>query len=269
MTKNNNKELAPIDSFKVEIMSRYNKELENYFKSDKQEMLKFMSWVVYSINKIPNLLKDKEGLINAVLELAQIGISPGIGQEAYILPFKGKSTAMIGYQGYVRLLYDAWISSIYWEIVYENDSFKISMGTNAGIEHNINPKMSKKQRWEIIGAYVIVKYKWEQIYKYMHKDDILEFRDKYSQSYKGKGKDYSSWNETNDPELNMWKKTILKQMMKYLPKTPQLQVATEVDNKEAPFDESFEVISGGEKDKEKAKKVLENLKSNKETNDRK
>lgn len=266
MTKN---EITVIDNFKLELMSNYKKELENYFKKDEKEMLKFMSWVIYAINKIPQLLNDRDWLINAVLELAQIWISPGIGQEAYILPYKGKATAMIGYQWFVRLLYDTWISSIYSEVVYKNDTFKNIMGTTPGIQHEIDPTMSKKERWEAIGAYVIVKYKWENIFKYMNKADILEFRDKYSQSYKGKWQAYSPWNEVNDPELNMWKKTILKQMIKFLPKTPQIEVATEVDNKEAPYDEPFEVVSWGEDDRKKAEAFLNQKKSENNSEEKK
>jgi recombinational DNA repair protein RecT len=73
----------------------------------------------------------------------------------------------------------------------------------------------------------------------MNKDDIMNFRD-FSQS---KGSKYSPWNEENDPELNMWKKTVLKQMVKYLPKNQTIAKAIEIDNLESPVHQGKEIIS--------------------------
>lgn len=260
--------LSRAENFKKEIFINHQKDLLNFFMNDEDEMRKFMSSIMYSINKIPDLLNDQPWLTRAVLELAQVWLFPWVGQEAYILPFKGKATAMIGYQGYVKLLYETWITSIYSEIVYKNDKFKNIRGTNPSLIHEVDPNFWKKDRWEAIWAYVVIKFRGDTIFKYMNKKDILEFRE-YSQSYNGKGKEYSPWNEKNDPELNMWKKTILKQMIKLLPKNLKLEKVTELDNKEAPYDsrDNREVITGSIEDREKASKILEKLSSNFEKDD--
>jgi recombinational DNA repair protein RecT len=74
--------------------------------------------------------------------------------------------------------------------------------------------------------------------------DINEFRDKYSTSYKndlfeiqknGNAKKYSPRWEENDIESNMPKKTVFKQMLKYIPKTKTITKAIEIDNYEAPY----------------------------------
>lgn len=256
--QNNQSLSVRAEAFKKELFTNHWKSLLNFFMNNETEMKKFLSSVMYSINKIPNLLNDQPGLVMSILELAQIWLTPGLGWEAYILPYKGKATAMVGYQWFVKLLYETGISGIYSEIVYKNDVFKNIMWTNPGIIHEINPNHSKKDRWEPIWAYVVVKYKWENIFKYMNRWDILEFRE-YSQSYNWKWKDFSPWNEKNDPELNMWKKTVLKQMIKFLPKNLKLEKATEVDNKEAPFDAPREVEIWSIEEREKATEILEKI----------
>lgn len=255
-----------INNFKVEIVSNYQKELLNYFMKDENKMMKFMSWVVYAIQKIPSLLDDTSSLTSAVLELAQLWIAPGIMQEAYILPYKGKATAIIGYQGFVRLLYEAGINSVYAEIVREKDTFKNILWIDPKIIHEVDPKLSQKDRWEAIGCYIVVKVNWEVIYKYMNKDDIYKFRE-YSQSYNWKWQAYSPWLEKNDPELNMWKKTVFKQMIKYLPKNEKIAQASEIDNRESPANGTKEVMTGWESAQEKAKKAIDNLNSNQNKQD--
>lgn len=60
----------------------------------------------------------------------------------------------------------------------------------------------------------------------MNKEEILKFKE-FSQS---KTSDFSPWNEKNDPELNMWKKTVLRQVSKMLPKNADVVIALERDN---------------------------------------
>jgi recombinational DNA repair protein RecT len=77
----------------------------------------------------------------------------------------------------------------------------------------------------------------------MHKDDILVFRDNYSQSYKSKDNSFSPWHIKNDPQLNMRKKTVLKQLVKYLPKNEKIAKAIEIDNIEAPVNPKKDIVT--------------------------
>ena len=123
------------------------------------------------------------------------------------------------------------------EIVREKDTIKILGGTQAGIYHEIP---TTGLRGAPIGIYVIAKYLGETVYKYMSKDEVLEFK-KFSQSSKYPPKegqkDYSPWNPENDPELWMWKKTCLKQLSKTLPQNEALATAIAEDDKEADIKE--------------------------------
>lgn len=238
-----------IDNFKVWLVKMYWKELNNFFAWNEEQMKKYMSSVVYSINKCPTLLNDLSSLTTAVIELAQTWLAPWPTQEAYILPYKWKATAMIGYQGWVRLLNQAWFTKIVAEIVFENDIFEYELWSSWKIIHKVNPKLAKEERWEAIGCYVII---WDNS-KYMNIKDIYKFRDKYSQSYKSKDwKKFSPWMDENDPEMNMVKKTVLKQLIKYIRENwarpinnniEQIGKALDIDNKEAPVNWEVEIIT--------------------------
>ncbi len=70
----------------------------------------------------------------------------------------------------------------------------------------------------------------------MGKTEIFSIRDKFSKS---KDSPSSPWNESRDPELWMWKKTVLKQVAKLVPKNERIIEAIEIDNKN---DTDFEEI---------------------------
>lgn len=62
----------------------------------------------------------------------------------------------------------------------------------------------------------------------MAKDEVLAFKE-FSKS---KNSPFSPWNPKNDPELNMWRKTAIKQIAKLLPKNEEIYKAIEQDNEE-------------------------------------
>jgi len=63
----------------------------------------------------------------------------------------------------------------------------------------------------------------------MNSEDILKFKT-FSKSASSS---YSPWNETKDPELWMWKKTVIKQLSKLLPKNETINKAVELDNQDS------------------------------------
>lgn len=67
----------------------------------------------------------------------------------------------------------------------------------------------------------------------MGADEILAFKE-FSKSKDAKS---SPWDPKNDPEYNMWKKTIIKQISKTLPQTEQLSKAIAYDNEDGDIKE--------------------------------
>lgn len=195
--------------------------------------MRFLSSVMADVQRNPVLLEcDPKSLINSYIIMAGCGFMPsGVSGEAYVLPYnKGQmgkiAQFQMGYQGLVTLFYRAGVEKIVGGIVYKNDKIKLLTGK---IEHEVNPLLSKKERGEAVGAYVIVTFKGEENAKYMNGKDIIDHAKKFSKSYDPAGK-YSPWNPANDPELTMWMKTVLKQHSKLLPKNETINQAIAADN---------------------------------------
>jgi len=219
------KELTQIDRFKWQLTLQYMKQIKNSIWE--KECLKFMWTCVHLVKTVPRLLDvERSSLFNAIMQWFELWLSIWPLWEFYILPYWNKAQGQIGYKWIVKLLYWAWVQSIRSEIVYKNDNFK---NINWIINHEIDIFKSSKDRWEPIGAYVIAKVNWEEISKAMNIEDIFKFRE-FSKS---KNYDSSPWKNSNDPELNMWKKTVLKQLAKMLPQNDTLAKAIEIDNRDS------------------------------------
>lgn len=220
------------NDLKVFLATNYMTQIKNFFGDEKQAM-KFLSSVMADVQKTPKLLEcEPSSLINSYITMAQLGLMPsGISGEAYVLPYNNKTGMVaqfqLGYQGLVTLFYRAGGQKIRAEIVYEKDDFRYE---NGEIHHTIDIFKSKEQRGKPIGAYAIATVNGQDIAKAMNATDILAFGQQFSKSY---STSFSPWNAKNDPELTMWKKTVLKQLGKMLPKNETINRAIAEDNKDS------------------------------------
>lgn len=210
------------------LASNYQKSLNNYF-GDEQKALEFLSGVVNAVEQNPELLKcTTSSVIGSFMKMASLKFMPSeVSGEAYVLPYKKGQQSIaqfqLGYQGLVTLFYRAGVRSIASEIVFSKDKFSY---TNGVVEHS--PDVFAKDRGEAIGAYVVVELQaGGKVYKVMSKDEILEIGKRFSKSFNS---DYSPWNEKNDPQRWQWKKTVLKQVAKLVPKNETIYRAIEADN---------------------------------------
>lgn len=215
------------NDLKIILANQYQKQINNYF-GDEKKALKFLSSVIASVQRTPELLNcELSTVINSFMVMAQLELMPSdVTGEAYVLPYKGKAQFQLGYQGLVTLFYRAGARAITAEIVYKNDKFDY---TNGIITHS--PDVFSDKRGEAIGAYVIVEtQQGGKISKVMKKNDIMEIGKKFSKSFSSS---FTPWKETNDPELWMWKKTVLKQAAKLVPKNETIYKAIAEDNKDS------------------------------------
>lgn len=216
-----------VDSVKTELFTQHQKALNNFFSWDEKKTLKFLSAVAYCIQSTPKLLEcTQDSIISSFMKCAEYNLFPSsVSGEAYILPYWTVAQFQLGYQGIITLLYRAWITSIYTDIVRKNDKFKVISGLNPNIEH----EYALENRGDPVWVYVVCTVNGEKIWKYMAKDEVLKFKE-FSKS-----KNFGStpWDPKNDPELNMWRKTAIKQVAKLLPKNEEIFKALENDNDES------------------------------------
>lgn len=186
-------------------------------------------------------IATQKSILESVLNIAQIGLTLNPAMKlAYLVPRRVNNEVVCclepSYQGICKLVTDTGsVKNIYSQLVYENDIFEQILGTENTIVHK--PKLGN--RGAIVGIYAvaILADNRKQV-EVMDKPSIDEIRD-YSESYKSfkAGKAKSCIWEDNYEE--MARKTVIKRLCKYLPKTnnwERISTAIELDNQDYKVD---------------------------------
>ena len=169
---------------------------------------------------------NRQSVINAVINVAAIGISLNPAKkQAYLVPRDGKICLDISYMGLLDLAIQS--GSIMWgqaELVHTDDSFELN-GFDKPPTHKRDP--FKKERGEIVGAYVVVKTRdGDYLTTCMQINDVFDIRNRSSAWKSGRS---CPW-KTDEGE--MIKKTVIKRAYKLWPKTDRLDGAVHFLNTE-------------------------------------
>lgn len=177
-----------------------------------------------------------ESLFQSIRNAFILGFIPVTGMnDCYLIPYKGIAKLQISYQGMITLARrSGFITSIYADFICEKDEYKIMRGTENKLTHEI--KIG--DRGNAIAYYAVAKDKNVGFdFEVMSIPEINKVRDE-----KCKAQDISAtpWG-TDFPE--MAKKTVLKRLLKRIPKTIddnniRQMIAIEEDNKNAVADYS-------------------------------
>ncbi|MFW6121085.1 MAG: recombination protein RecT [Petrotogales bacterium] len=195
------------------------------------------------VRKNPKLLEcSTHSFLGAIMTSAQLGLEPGVLGHAYLIPYYNKKTNskevqfQIGYKGLLDLVRRSGeIESISARCVHEKDEFDFEYGLNEKLVHK--PNMNG-DRGNLTSVYAIAKFKdggYSMIV--MSKSDVEKIRSR------SKSPNNGPW--VTDYEA-MARKTVLKQLCKYLPLSIEVQrglVADESTKKEISEDmveESFD-----------------------------
>jgi len=171
------------------------------------------------IRKNPKLLEcSSQSLLGALMLSAQLGLEPGILGHAYLIPYynnKTKSTEVqfqIGYKGYIDLVRRS-------GELQTLDVHEVCRGDAFEYEYGLTPKLMHRPALENRGAaycyYAIAKFKDGGFsFLVMSVQDIDKYRKR------SKSPDYGTWVTDYDA---MAKKTVIKQLAKYLPLSTEIQ----------------------------------------------
>jgi len=173
---------------------------------------------------------DGMTLLAALMQGAQLNLylGAGIGQ-AYVIPYWSskrncyEAQFQIGYQGLIDLFYRHQLAKeLYVETVYAADKFKLKLGTDRYIDHE---PATDGDRGNVIGYYAVAKLSsGASNFCYMTVEDARRWRDHYSKPDKfGKR---GVWDTDFDA---MAKKTCIKQVLKYMPKSIDMIRILEAD----------------------------------------
>ncbi len=178
----------------------------------------------------PNLgVSTPESFMGALLTCAQLGLEPGAGGEAYLVPYahrkgplagKTECQLIIGYQGLVKLYWQhPMAKNIDAQAVYANDTFDYAYGLDPFLRHK--PLLSG-DRGAIVAYYAVATLTTGgSAFLVMSPDDVKTLRG---------GKEGTS-GQIADPARWMERKTVLRQLLKTLPKSTNLVRGLEVDER--------------------------------------
>ncbi|HYL22456.1 MAG TPA: recombinase RecT [Gemmatimonadales bacterium] len=175
-----------------------------------------------AIAQTPALEKcDPKTVLFSLMAAARLGleINSPLG-ECWLIPYGTECTLQIGYRGYQGLARRGGdISHIEARVVYEGDEFDYQLGTDPKIVHK--PK-GENGAESLTHAYAIAfpKGGGAPIFDVLTKEDIERAR-KSSRMADG-----PAWkNHTGE----MWRKTAVRRLAKYLPLSPEMAAAIEMD----------------------------------------
>lgn len=185
--------------------------------------------------KLLDAVKTKEGrmsLAEQFMKCAELGIEPD-GRRAYLIPYKDNKTneytinLIIDYKGIAELaMRSGYISNIHADKVCENDDFEYNMG--AVVKHKID---FKGDRGNPYAYYSIVTFKdGTKKCEVMSKDEIDKIKERSSAwGAWQRFKKVCPWNTDYD---EMAKKTVFKRLAKWIPQSPEMQKAIELDDED-------------------------------------
>jgi recombination protein RecT len=173
-----------------------------------------------AISSTPALLDcEPTSVIGSMVMASQLGLelNTPLGA-AYLLPFKGKATLIVGYRGMIDLaMRSGRVKSIYAYEVHANDKFRYRLGSDPKIDH----VPCDGDRGEFKGAYAVVVFKdGGSQFHFMTKAQVDKVRDA------SPGKNSGPW---RDHYVEMAKKSCIRRLFKYLPVSIEIQKAVVFD----------------------------------------
>ncbi|HBF42333.1 MAG TPA: hypothetical protein DDW42_01645 [Desulfobacteraceae bacterium] len=178
--------------------------------------------------KTPKLLLcSKQSLLSAMVEAAQIGLSPVLGKAA-LIPYKNEVQFQPMYKGLIEVARRFASITITAHVVYEADEFDMTWGDDEKIIHIPDFKNPDREKSRKIGAYDVWKGGDREIIsrRFMTTGQIIHVRDTYSKAWESKGKK-SVWGLHED---EMFIKTVIKNHTKLEPQCLEMERAVKLDD---------------------------------------
>lgn len=203
--------------------------------SDEKTFMKEISFAMQLFNANEYLNKSTtESKLEAVVNLAQTGLTLNpVMKLAYLIPrfVDGKIKCFVepSYQGMIKLITDTGSAqSIYAHCVYEGDEFEVQLGTATNIIHK--PAYTSEEITHVYAVAILHDgSKQVDVMTVAQIDDIRANSESYKAYCSNKIKS-CIW---VDHYGEMAKKTIVKRLVKYLPKTDRFEKlgnAIDIDN---------------------------------------
>lgn len=200
--------------------------------------------VMTTIQRNPGILNCTEhSVLAAVMQASQLGLEPdsNLGL-CHLVPYGNQCQLIVGYKGYIELARrSGMLSNVRAHVVQAGDLFEYELGLEPKLRHIPMDMLAAAQEEKnreafkalggnietIIAAYAVVNLKDKS---QMFEVVTRSFVDRIKRMSKSSSRPDSPWKLWED---QMWKKTALRQVFKYVPLSPEdkLLVALERDER--------------------------------------
>lgn len=181
---------------------------------------------IVAATKTPGLLScSRLSLMQALMTSAELGLDfTGTLGHAYLIPYKGQATLMIGYRGLCELaMRSGKVADIEARLVYANEPHTFEMGLNPVLTHRPLPP---SERGEIVSTYCVVSLtSGAKKVEWMWREEVDDIRDRSKAGRDGPWvTDYGE----------MARKTVTRRALKWVPLTPDIeyQIAKAVEGED-------------------------------------
>lgn len=186
---------------------------------------------ITAVRSVPELANTtKESFFGSLMTAAQLGLRPNVASlgHGWVLPRRNKRKGVVeahwelGYQGMVELGYRSrLVEKITAHTIYEGEPHRLAWGTTDTLEHE--PLQDPNQRGDMLWHYAVVWLRtggvlWNAIPEGEAQATMRTF-------VQGSGS-YGPW---RDNYLPMARKTALRGLWRWMPKTPELSMAMATD----------------------------------------
>lgn len=187
--------------------------------------------MTYALRSPEVLSCEPASVAKSIMDAAQMGLAPdGLLGSAYLVPFRKKGAAKMhcqlipGYRGLIDLARrSAAVMSVEARVVREGDEFQCRYGSKPEIVHVPDLGASHAES-PIIAAYAVATMaNGAQQFEVLTKADLQKIKAS-SQSARGEFSPWNTWEEEQS------RKSAVKRLSKYLPLSPELARAIEIDN---------------------------------------
>jgi recombination protein RecT len=158
-----------------------------------------------------------ESFAGALLTAAALGLEPGVNAEAYLVPYKGECTLIVGYQGMAKLFWQHPLAKhLDAHAVHEKDQFDYAYGLAQYLRH----KPAAGERGKITHYYAVAELSTgASRFVVLTADEVKALR----------GGKVGPSGRIPDPMHWMERKTAIRQLFKLLPKSSEIAAALAVD----------------------------------------
>jgi recombination protein RecT len=162
-------------------------------------------------------------VFGAIITLSQLGLEPGVLGAAYLIPYKGKCTAVPGWQGLADLVARAGRASVWTGAVYEGDDFDYAFGDRPHITHRPSQEDEAPGPEKLTYVYAVGRIKGAEwpVIDVWSRSKVEKHRNRFNKV----GSDHYSFQH-----FEMYaRKVVLLQVIKYMPKSVELQNAVNLE----------------------------------------